>query len=86
MQPMFYVGLDVHKRAIRYCVKDGSGAIHSEGSLPATRFHLDRWMKTLPQRWSAATLRQTYSVPSRRSERRRKILRRLVFSGSTRKI
>ncbi len=54
MQPMYYIGLDVHKRKISYCVKDGSGKIHAEGSIPATRFDLDRWMKTLPQPWSAA--------------------------------
>jgi transposase len=54
MQPMYYIGLDVHKRTIRYCVKDGSGAIHAEGTLPATRLDLDRWMKTLPQPWTAA--------------------------------
>src|ERR1700692_2011641 len=51
---MYYIGLDVHKRTISYCVKDGSGAIHSEGTIPATRLELDRWMKTLPQSWSAA--------------------------------
>jgi transposase len=54
MQPMYYIGLDVHKRTISYCVKDSSGAIHAEGTIPATRFDLDRWMKTLPQPWSAA--------------------------------
>src|ERR1700692_2662480 len=51
---MYYIGLDVHKRTISYCVKDGSGAIHSEGTIPATRLELDRWMKTLPQPWTAA--------------------------------
>jgi len=25
MRPMYYIGLDVHKRKISYCVKDGSG-------------------------------------------------------------
>jgi len=54
MQPMYYIGLDVHKRKISYCVKDGSGKIYAEGWIPATRFDLDRWMKTLPQPWSAA--------------------------------
>jgi len=51
---MYYIGLDVQKRTISYCVKDGSGAIHAEGTIPATRFGLDRWMKTLPQPWTAA--------------------------------
>jgi transposase len=51
---MYYIGLDVHKRTISYCVKDGSGTIHAEGTIPATRFDLDRWMRTLPQPWTAA--------------------------------
>ena len=54
MQPMYYIGLDVHKRKISYCVKDNSGKVFAEGSLPATRLGLDLWMKTLPQPWSAA--------------------------------
>ena len=28
MQTMYYIGLDVHKRTISYCVKDGGGTIH----------------------------------------------------------
>jgi transposase len=51
---MYYIGLDVHKKMISYCVKDGSGKIHSEGKIPATRYDLDCWMKNLPQPWSAA--------------------------------
>ena len=54
MQPMYYIGLDVHKRKISYCVKDSSGKVYAEGSLAATRLDLDRWMKMLPQPWSAA--------------------------------
>lgn len=54
MQPMYYIGLDVHKRTISYCVKDGSGTIHAEGTIPATRLDLNLWMKTLPQPWTAA--------------------------------
>src|SRR5882762_3312096 len=54
MEPMYYIGLDVHKRKISYCVKDSGGKVYAEGSLPATRLDLDLWMKTLPQPWSAA--------------------------------
>jgi transposase len=54
MEPMYYIGLDIHKRKISYCVKDGSGQLHAEGSIPASRHDLDCWMKTLPQPWSAA--------------------------------
>src|SRR6202049_1263549 len=51
---MYYIGLDVHKKTISYCVKEVSGEIHSEGTVPATRAELDRWMKMLPQPWTAA--------------------------------
>src|ERR1700738_5315813 len=54
MQSMYYIGLDVHKRSISYCVKDGGGKIHAEGTIPATRSDLDRWLSTLPQPWTAA--------------------------------
>jgi transposase len=54
MQSMYYIGLDVHKKTISYCVKEGSGRIHAEGTIPATRCDLDLWMKTLPKPWTAA--------------------------------
>jgi len=54
MESMYYIGLDVHKRKISYCVKDGGGRLHAEGMISATRLDLDHWMKTLPQPWSAA--------------------------------
>src|SRR5271157_2612214 len=54
MEGMYYIGLDVHKKTISYCVKDASGRIHAEGKIPARRFDLDQWMKTLPQPWMVA--------------------------------
>src|SRR5438445_171303 len=54
MENMYYIGLDVHKKTISYCVKDGSGRIYAEAEIPATRLDLDCWMKTLPQPWTAA--------------------------------
>src|SRR5229473_3140064 len=51
---MYYIGLDVHKKTINYCVKDVSGQVHREGQIGATRRELDGWMKTLPQPWTAA--------------------------------
>jgi transposase len=54
MQSMYYIGLDVHKKTISYCVKDGSGRVHAEGTIAATRCDLDHWLKTLPQPWTAA--------------------------------
>src|SRR6266403_4819093 len=54
METMYYIGLDVHKKTIDYCVKDGSGRIYAAGSIRATRLELDIWMKTLPRPWTAA--------------------------------
>ena len=54
MEPMYYIGLDVHKQKISYCVKDSGGKLFAEGWIPATRHDLDCWMKNLPQPWSAA--------------------------------
>jgi hypothetical protein len=54
MEQMYYIGLDVHKKKISYCVKDVSGRIYAEGAIAAARMDLDRWMKTLPQPWTAA--------------------------------
>ena len=51
---MYYIGLDVHKKTISYCVKDASGQVHQEGQVGATRWELDCWMKTLPQPWIVA--------------------------------
>jgi transposase len=51
---MFYIGLDVHKKTISYCVKDASGRVHQEGKVGATRWELDTWMKALPRPWTVA--------------------------------
>src|SRR5438270_4749234 len=51
---MYYIGLDVHKKTISYCVKDVSGRIQQEGKIGSTRRELDCWMKTLPQPWTVA--------------------------------
>jgi hypothetical protein len=34
MQPMYYIGLDVHKRIISYCVKEVSGKVTLKGRFP----------------------------------------------------
>src|ERR1700756_4262788 len=54
MTTMNYIGLDVHKKTISYCVKDVSGRIQQEGKIGSTRRELDCWMKTLPQPWTVA--------------------------------
>jgi len=46
---MYYIGLDVHKKTISFCVKDTAGCVHQEGKIGSTRRELDAWIKTLPQ-------------------------------------
>jgi len=46
---MYYIGLDVHKKTISYCIKDAGGQVYREGTIGATRNELDVWIQTLPQ-------------------------------------
>ena len=46
---MYYIGLDVPKKTISYCVKDAAGCVHREGKIGSTRHELDAWIRTLPQ-------------------------------------
>jgi len=46
---MYYIGLDVHKKTISYCVKDAAGHVHREGKIGSTRRELDAWIQMLPQ-------------------------------------
>ncbi len=46
---MYYIGLDVHKKTISYCVKDAAGCVHREGKLGSKRHELDAGIPTLPQ-------------------------------------
>ncbi|HMD42015.1 MAG TPA: hypothetical protein VKH45_02975 [Candidatus Acidoferrum sp.] len=48
MESMYYIGLNIHKKLISYCVKDARGRIHAQDQIAATRYDLDVWMKTLP--------------------------------------
>ena len=47
-ETMYYIGLDVHKKTISYCVKDAAGCVHQEGKIGSTRHELDGWVSTLP--------------------------------------
>ena len=46
---MYYIGLDLHKKTVNYCVKDAAGRVHQEGRIGSTRHELDAWIRTLPQ-------------------------------------
>ena len=32
-ETMYFIGLDVHKKTISYCVKDAAGRVHQEGKI-----------------------------------------------------
>src|SRR5207245_428342 len=42
------------RRRSANCVKDVSGRIQQQGTIPATRTELSSWMDTLPQPWTVA--------------------------------
>ncbi len=46
---MYFIGLDVHKKTISYCVKDAAGRVYQEGKIGSTRRELDEWIRTMPQ-------------------------------------
>ncbi|WP_263351506.1 IS110 family transposase [Acidicapsa acidisoli] len=48
-QTKYFIGLDVHKKTISYCVKDAAGRVHQEGKIGSTRRELDGWIQTMPQ-------------------------------------
>ena len=51
---LYYIGLDLHKKTIVYCIKTGGGAIIGRGTVTATRSALLIWVETLPKPWIAA--------------------------------
>ena len=49
----YFLGLDVHKQVIVYCLKKADGTIVMEGKVPATREALTELVKLLPGPWKA---------------------------------
>ena len=41
LRTMYFIGLDVHKKTISYCVKDWAGRVFQEGKIGSTRRELD---------------------------------------------
>src|SRR5258708_34841626 len=54
MNALHYIGFDVHKKTISFCVKTASGEIVEEGSLLAQRGALREWAAVRPQPWQGA--------------------------------
>lgn len=46
---MHYIGLDIHKKTISYCVRQADGSIIQEGVLAADRQAVDVWLEKVPK-------------------------------------
>ncbi len=54
MDQYYYVGMDIHKKIIAYCIKRADGTIEAEGTIEATRKALKQWAEKLPAPWIGA--------------------------------
>src|ERR1700734_3831715 len=51
MNAIHYIGLDVHKKTISFCIKTAAGQIVEEGTLEAERAVLRRWAGARKRAW-----------------------------------
>ena len=58
---MHFIGLDVHRQFVAYCVQNAAGERLDRGNVAATREALLEWVGQLPPRWSAAMEATTFS-------------------------
>jgi transposase len=54
MNVLHYIGFDVHKKTISYCVKAADGRIVEEGTLRATHASLRQWAEQRREPWRGA--------------------------------
>src|SRR6516164_9768822 len=54
MNTLHYIGFDVHKKTVNYCVKTADGQIVEEGKLAAARAKLREWAAARTCRWQGA--------------------------------
>jgi len=47
MNVIYYIGFDLHKKTVSYCIKTASGEIVQEGKLTAQREVLRAWAAAL---------------------------------------
>jgi transposase len=47
MEKVYYIGLDIHKKTIAYCVKEINGTVVQRGEVRAERKTLSRWVADL---------------------------------------
>lgn len=54
MSTIYYIGLDIHKKTISYCVKRIDGLLVKQGTVAADRKALSKWLSELPGPWHGA--------------------------------
>ncbi|MGV1100665.1 IS110 family transposase [Thiovibrio sp. JS02] len=54
MESIYYIGLDVHKKTIAYCIKTANGTKVRQGVVAAERKALGQWLTELPGPWLGA--------------------------------
>lgn len=54
MEQLYYVGMDIHKKIIAYCIKRADGTIVAEGTIESNRKALKQWAEKLPGPWVGA--------------------------------
>jgi len=54
MNAIYYIGLDIHKKTISYCVKKVDGTLVRQGAVCAERKALQQWQSELPGPWYGA--------------------------------
>ncbi|MGB5884567.1 MAG: IS110 family transposase [Desulfobulbales bacterium] len=54
MESIYYIGLDVHKKSIAYCIKTVTGQIVCQGMVKAERRSLRKWLEDIPGSWVGA--------------------------------
>jgi len=54
MSAIYYIGLDIHKKTIAYCIKRIDGLLVRQGTVAADRTALKKWLTELPGPWLGA--------------------------------
>ncbi len=54
METYYYIGMDIHKKTIAYCIKHQDGTIVRQGVVPSERTALRQWVLELPHPWIGA--------------------------------
>jgi transposase len=54
MGTLYYIGLDIHKKVIAFCIKTVDGHLVDQGKISADRASLSEWVNGLPNPWIGA--------------------------------